>query len=86
MSFALLNLRRLSGRTTTKASFTKYVQLSLQFLRQSISQRFPKRESHGDIHSDAAGTETDKDVNAMLMYHRVGTEQCECIQDWLHRF
>ncbi|KAG8756824.1 hypothetical protein FRC14_002627 [Serendipita sp. 396] len=38
-------------------------------------QRFPDRESHGALGSDKAGTETEVDRNAMLMYHRLGTPQ-----------
>ena len=36
----------------------------------------PTRASHGtDASDDTPGTETDKDENAMLMYHRIGTPQ-----------
>ena len=41
-------------------------------------QRMPERLSHGDSNEDKAGTETDKDGDAMLMYHRIGTLQCVC--------
>jgi hypothetical protein len=39
------------------------------------AQRFPERASHGAADSDAAGTETNVDLNAALYYHRVGTPQ-----------
>ncbi|GJN89615.1 hypothetical protein Rhopal_002602-T1 [Rhodotorula paludigena] len=42
-------------------------------------QRFPERKGHGADTDDKAGTETDKDVNAALYYHRVGTPQSEDI-------
>ncbi|SCZ88299.1 BZ3500_MvSof-1268-A1-R1_Chr2-1g04318 [Microbotryum saponariae] len=38
-------------------------------------QRLPARSEHGKDTDDKAGTETDKDLNAMLYYHRVGTTQ-----------
>ncbi|OBZ71845.1 Prolyl endopeptidase [Grifola frondosa] len=40
-------------------------------------QRFPSRASHGSAAEDLAGTETESDKNALLYYHRVGTEQSE---------
>ncbi|OSD01749.1 hypothetical protein PYCCODRAFT_1368709 [Trametes coccinea BRFM310] len=40
-------------------------------------QRFPSRESHGSAADDLAGTETQSDKNAMLYYHRLGTQQSE---------
>ncbi|KAG8875819.1 hypothetical protein FRB98_007565 [Tulasnella sp. 332] len=40
-------------------------------------QRLPAREEHGDLNSDAAGTETTGDKNAMIYYHRLGTQQSE---------
>ncbi|KAG8840264.1 hypothetical protein FRB91_006361, partial [Serendipita sp. 411] len=45
-------------------------------------QRFPDRESHGALGSDKAGTETEVDRNAMLMYHRLGTPQSEDVLVW----
>jgi prolyl oligopeptidase len=39
-----------------------------------MSKRFPARE-HGSLNDDIAGAETEKDLNAMLYYHRVGTSQ-----------
>ncbi|KIM30914.1 hypothetical protein M408DRAFT_272569 [Serendipita vermifera MAFF 305830] len=45
-------------------------------------QRYPERKKHGDLKSDAAGTETDRDLNAMLMYHRIGTSQDEDTLVW----
>ncbi|BGP47335.1 hypothetical protein JCM10450v2_003187 [Rhodotorula kratochvilovae] len=42
-------------------------------------QRFPERQNHGADTDDKAGTETDKDVNAAVYYHRVGTPQSEDI-------
>ncbi|KAI0722036.1 prolyl oligopeptidase [Cerioporus squamosus] len=40
-------------------------------------QRFPARDSHGSATDDLAGTETQSDKNAMLYYHRLGTQQSE---------
>ncbi|KAG9038600.1 hypothetical protein FRB95_000822 [Tulasnella sp. JGI-2019a] len=40
-------------------------------------QRLPERKEHGDVTSDAAGTETTGDKNAMIYYHRLGTDQSE---------
>lgn len=40
-------------------------------------QGFPKREKHEGVESDAAGTETDADLNAELRYHKLGTPQSE---------
>ncbi|CDO74182.1 hypothetical protein BN946_scf185043.g234 [Trametes cinnabarina] len=40
-------------------------------------QRFPSRDSHGSAADDLAGTETQSDKNAMLYYHRLGTQQTE---------
>ncbi|KAI0676715.1 prolyl oligopeptidase [Trametes maxima] len=40
-------------------------------------QRFPTRESHGSAADDVAGTETQSDKNAMLFYHKLGTQQSE---------
>lgn len=40
-------------------------------------QRFPERAGHGKDTDDTAGTETDKDVDAAVWYHRVGTSQSE---------
>ncbi|KAG8809530.1 hypothetical protein FRC17_003398 [Serendipita sp. 399] len=45
-------------------------------------QRFPDRESHGALGSDKAGTETEADLNATLMYHRLGTSQSEDVLVW----
>lgn len=45
-------------------------------------QRFPDRESHGELNSGKAGTETNKDLNAMICYHRLGTPQAEDILVW----
>ncbi|KAL0949097.1 hypothetical protein HGRIS_009187 [Hohenbuehelia grisea] len=41
--------------------------------------RYPDRESHGLATEDKAGTETQKDLNALLYYHRIGTQQSEDI-------
>lgn len=40
-------------------------------------QRFPDRESHGSASEDKAGTEIQGDRDAMLYYHRIGTQQSE---------
>ncbi|GAA5933575.1 hypothetical protein JCM3775_003739 [Rhodotorula graminis] len=40
-------------------------------------QRFPERAGHGKDTDDKAGTETDKDVDAAVYYHRVGTSQSD---------
>ncbi|KAM0746501.1 hypothetical protein T439DRAFT_344226 [Meredithblackwellia eburnea MCA 4105] len=40
-------------------------------------QRFPERKQHGSDSDDKAGTETDRDVNAAIYYHRLGTTQAE---------
>ncbi|KZP21737.1 hypothetical protein FIBSPDRAFT_740187 [Athelia psychrophila] len=40
-------------------------------------QRYPDRESHGLATEDKAGTETDGDINAMVYYHRLGTQQSD---------
>ncbi|KAH7926038.1 hypothetical protein BV22DRAFT_1128529 [Leucogyrophana mollusca] len=42
-------------------------------------QRFPGRESHGLASEDKAGTETTDDKDAMLYYHKIGTQQSEDI-------
>ncbi|KAJ8502127.1 hypothetical protein ONZ51_g205 [Trametes cubensis] len=42
-----------------------------------FSQRFPTRDSHGSAADDVAGTETQSDKNAMLYYHKLGTQQSE---------
>jgi prolyl oligopeptidase len=41
-------------------------------------QRFPSRD-HGSVNDDIAGTETEKDLNAMLYYHQIGTTQADDI-------
>ena len=43
-------------------------------LSYAITQRFAARESHGEASGDTAGTETESDKNAMLYYHRIGTD------------
>ncbi len=42
-------------------------------------QGFPEKAKHGTAESDAAGTETDADLNAELRYHRLGTPQSDDI-------
>lgn len=47
-------------------------------------QRFPSRESHGSASDDLAGTETQSDKNALLYYHRLGTQQCMLNANIIH--
>ena len=47
-------------------------------LISTFPQRFPTRDSHGSAADDVAGTETQSDKNAMLYYHKLGTQQCTC--------
>ncbi|KAF7799102.1 hypothetical protein EIP86_010332 [Pleurotus ostreatoroseus] len=42
-------------------------------------QRYPDRDYHGSANDDIAGTETERDKNAMLCYHRLGTPQVDDI-------
>ena len=80
MKYALSSSLQLPGRMTIKVSSTKWVHRSISW-RESheLLQRYPERKSHGAAHEDLAGTETDSDLNAMLYYHRIGTNQCKVI-------
>ncbi|EJD00885.1 prolyl oligopeptidase [Fomitiporia mediterranea MF3/22] len=68
------------GRFSDELRFVKFS--SIVWTKDSkgfFYQRMPARSSHGEAGEDKAGTETDKDENAMLMYHSVGTAQSEDI-------
>ncbi|KAL5527147.1 hypothetical protein ACEPAG_5938 [Sanghuangporus baumii] len=65
------------GRFSDEIRFVKFS--SIVWTKDSkgfFYQRMPDRFSHGETGEDKAGTETDKDENAMLMFHRIGTPQC----------
>jgi hypothetical protein len=58
-------------------SSTRQVKICVHLVpNRPLWQRFPARAAHGEVGTDAAGTETDKDLNAMLYYHKIGTPQC----------
>ncbi|KAH8102803.1 prolyl oligopeptidase [Phellopilus nigrolimitatus] len=66
------------GRFAEELRFVKFS--SITWTKDSkgfFYQRMPTRESHGSVTEDKGGIETDKDQDAMLMYHRVGTPQSE---------
>ncbi|CCM03973.1 uncharacterized protein FIBRA_06129 [Fibroporia radiculosa] len=66
------------GRLTEEIRFVKFSGVTWTHDSKGFFyQRFPSRESHGSANDDVAGTETESDTNAMLYYHRVGTNQAE---------
>ncbi|TBU27685.1 prolyl oligopeptidase [Dichomitus squalens] len=64
------------GRLPEEIRFVKFSSISWTHDSQGFFyQRYPGRESHGPASEDKA--ETDSDKNAMLYYHRLGTQQSE---------
>lgn len=75
---------KFSGITWTHDSKGFFYQVRGRYTRRvdimlmnGLNQRYPTRSEHGSLDSDQAGTETVEDKNAMLYYHRLGTDQCE---------
>ncbi|KAI0637652.1 prolyl oligopeptidase [Trametes polyzona] len=66
------------GRLPEEIRFVKFSSISWTHDSKGFFyQRFPSRESHGAAADDLAGTETQSDKNAMLFYHKLGTQQSE---------
>lgn len=74
------DLKEDPGRLPDEIRFVKFSSISwTKDSKGFFYQRMPERVSHGDSNEDKAGTETDQDGDAMLMYHRIGTPQSEDI-------